>query len=397
MGAGLRRCVSLGASGVISPGGSQDYASNSGYMKETGTRWTRFWADWPSLQPESNLRPDQGSGSARLKALDRQIAAANADGVSVILTVWRFPRWANGTASLTATADAGYQLWDRISKGADPAGRKALEFKLPGDLSANSAYGKFLDFLIARYNSGNRSRPGTVAALEVCNEPNLQVWPQQGPSTTADPYGSGAITVQQPIAAMFTTARTVNVRYGSRMLLMGPGTADRTGNSRTATDYATATKNLLSELTRTGFKATASFAWSHHNYTDVEYDQGAGSSLGRTTNRAAAVRQMLVGVWPGWPSGSAANPGLALTEGGARLNKLASVYGITGPSQLLAKQASVLQSNWNRMYLGPDGVGVGILTWYLYFTDVNFDDGLCEVDGTRRPVYSGWRGLPSFA
>ena len=106
---------------------------------------------------------------------------------------------------------------------------------------------------------------------------------------------------------------------------------------------------------------------------------------------------MLVGVWPGWPSGSAANPGLALTEGGARLNKLASVYGITGPSQLLAKQASVLQSNWNRMYLGPDGVGVGILTWYLYFTDVNFDDGLCEVDGTRRPVYSGWRGLPSFA
>ena len=88
---------------------------------------------------------------------------------------------------------------------------------------------------------------------------------------------------------------------------------------------------------------------------------------------------------------------LALTEGGARLNKLASVYGIVDQAQLLAKQASVLQSNWNRMYLGIDGGGVGILSWYLYCTDVNFDDGLCEVNGTRRPAYTAWRGLPSFA
>lgn len=388
MGAGLRRCVSLGASGVISPGGSQDYSANSAYLKETGTRWTRFWADWPSLQPEANRRPDQGSGAARLQALDRQIAAADADGVSVILTVWRFPRWANGTASLSAQQDAGYQLWDRISKGADPAGRKALEFKLPSDLSANSAYGRFLDFLLARYK---------VAALEVCNEPNLQMWPQQGPSGTSDPYAQGPATVHGPVAAMFKTAQTVNARYGSRVLLMGPGTADRTGNSRTASDYGTATKNLLAELGRTRFKANAGFAWSHHNYTDIEYDQGAGSSLGRTTNRAAAVRQMLVGAWPGWPSGSAASPGLALTEGGARLNKLASVYDIVDPAQLLAKQASVLRSNWDRMYLGADGAGVGILSWYLYYTDVNFDDGLCEVDGTKRPAYSSWGVLPAFA
>src|SRR5881275_2357355 len=129
MGAGLRRCVSLGASGVISPGGSQDYSNNSAFLEDTGSRWTRFWADWPSLQPEANLMPDQGSGATRLQALDRQIAAANADGVKVILTLWRFPRWANGTSSLTATQDASYQLQDRISQGGNPASRKALEFK----------------------------------------------------------------------------------------------------------------------------------------------------------------------------------------------------------------------------------------------------------------------------
>ena len=165
----LRRCVSLGASGVISPGGAQDYSRNSAFLSGTGTRWTRLWADWPSLQPDAGLAPDRGSGATRLAALDRQIKQANAEGVSVMLTVWRFPRWANGTASLTPAQDAAYQLQDRISQGADPGSRKALEFKLPADLTPASAYGAFLDFLIRRYNSGNASRPATIAGLEVVN------------------------------------------------------------------------------------------------------------------------------------------------------------------------------------------------------------------------------------
>jgi hypothetical protein len=392
----LRRCVSLGASGVISPGGSQDYSRNSAFLSGTRTRWTRMWADWPSLQPEAGVAPDTGSGASRLAALDRQIKQANADGVSVMLTVWRFPRWANGTAALTPAQDAAYQLQDRISQGADPGTRKALEFKLPGDLSRASPYGAFLDFLIRRYNSGNAGRPGTIAALEVVNEPNLQVWPQQGPSTTASAYGAGPLTAQIATAQMFVTAQVVNARYGNHVLLLGPGTADRTGDTRLSAAYSTFTTGLIQRLRAIAFKATTTFGWSVHNYTDVEYDQGAGSSLGRTTNRAADVRRLIAGAWTGWPAGNAANPGIAITEGGARLAKIASVYGISEAAALRSKQAALLTANWNRMYLGSDGAGVGMLSWYLFYTDVNFDDGLCEVDGTKRPAYSAWGALPSL-
>jgi hypothetical protein len=392
----LRRCVSLGSSGVGNPGSNQDYANNSGFFRETATGWVRFWADWVVLQPESHLAPDKGSAAFRVQALDRQIAQANAEGKSVMVTVWRFPRWANGTASLTATQDAAYQLPDRIAQGGDPARRKALEFKIPSDLSTTSAFGRFLEFLIARYNSGNPSRPGTVAALEVCSEPNLQMWPQQGPSPTTNPYDEGTITIQQPVARMFQTAQLINARYGSRILLLGPGTADRTGDTRTGTSYTTATTKLLQRLAALGFRPGTQFGWSHHNYTDVEYDQGAASSLGRTTNRAAHVRRLLTNNWAGWPTGNAAAPGLALTEGGCRLEKIRSVYGLTDAGAILAKQAALLQTNWDRMYAGPDGAGVEMLSWYLFYTDPYFDAGLCDYNGTRRPVFSTWGRLPSL-
>jgi hypothetical protein len=396
MAASLRRCVSLGSSGVGSPGSNQDYANNSAFVRETGTRWVRFWADWVVLQPESNLAPDKGSAAFRVKALDRQVAQANAEARDVILTIWRFPRWANGTASLTGDQDAAYQLPDRISQGTDPARRKALEFKIPADLSPTSAFGRFLEFLIARYNSGNAARPGTVAAIEVCSEPNLQMWPQQGPSAIANPYEAGPITIQQPVARMFQTAQTLNARYGSRILLLGPGTADRTGDTRMGTSYSSATTTLLQQLTAIGFGANAKFGWSHHNYTDVEYDQGAGSSLGRTTNRAAHVRRLLIGKWAGWPTADAAAPGVALTEGGVRLEKVQSVYGLTDPAAMRAKQAALLQSNWDRMYLGADGAGIEMLSWYLFYTDPFFDAGLCDVNGTKRPAYGTWGKLPSL-
>src|SRR4051812_22943227 len=102
----LRRCVSLGANGVINPGSSQDYRTNRAFLIETGTKWVRLWADWPSLQPEASLAPDQGSGAWRVAELDKQIAQANADGIQVILCSYRFPTWSNGTAGLTSAQEA---------------------------------------------------------------------------------------------------------------------------------------------------------------------------------------------------------------------------------------------------------------------------------------------------
>src|SRR4051795_8952743 len=74
MASNLRRMVVLGPSGTINPGGSHDYrsASNRLFFSDTRTRWVRFWADWPSLEP-ANGQLD----TARLAALDAQIARAD--------------------------------------------------------------------------------------------------------------------------------------------------------------------------------------------------------------------------------------------------------------------------------------------------------------------------------
>jgi hypothetical protein len=155
------RCVTLGANGVINPGSSQDYRSCRGFLRETRTNWVRIWADWPSLQPEA------GSGAWRLAELDKQIAAARADGVRVILTSYRYP--------------------------------------LPSDLGPGSAWAGWVDFLLNRYGGGK------IAGLELVNEPNSQVTP--------------AGSAHQAVAQMFQTAQSIAAAQPRPPLLMGPGTS----------------------------------------------------------------------------------------------------------------------------------------------------------------------------
>jgi hypothetical protein len=150
----------------------------------------------------------------------------------------------------------------------------------------------------------------------------------------------------------------------------------------------------------------AKFAWSHHNYTDVTYDQGAGSTFPtaatdttRLTNRAADTRRRLVGRWAGWPAADAKNPQILLTEGGVTLPNIGARWGIADPAAQRAKQAELLQRNWNRMVGTTEGAGIAMLAQYLWYTDPNYDDGLCETfesGGATRPAYKTWKAMPSF-
>ncbi len=198
----LRRCVSLGANGVINPGSTQDYRSCRAFLLETGTTWVRLWADWPSLQPESHLAPDRGTGAWRLLELDKQIAQANADGISVILCSYRFPTWANGTASLTAAQDAAYQLEDRIAEGGDPASRKGLGFKLPADFGTNSAWASWIDFLVRRYSEHSPSRRATIPSRRPCSTS----WPAS--ASRLDPGSRGRITTTRTSSTTRARARS---------------------------------------------------------------------------------------------------------------------------------------------------------------------------------------------
>src|SRR3954447_5740705 len=98
MASNLRRLAVLGPAGTIYPGSAQDYraASNRTFVKDTKTKWVRLWADWPTLMPN----PGQ-LDATRIASLDAQIVQAKRDGLGVILTSYRFPTWANGTAALT--------------------------------------------------------------------------------------------------------------------------------------------------------------------------------------------------------------------------------------------------------------------------------------------------------
>ena len=401
MAAGLRRCVVLGPAGTIHPGGPQDYrvGNNAAWLRDSGTRWVRLWADWPSLMPFADqLDP------MRMAACDAQIAQARADGLRIILTPYRFPTWANGTDGLTSEQLAA-TMPDRRASGQADIRAKSLLFRYPDDLSPAGAFGRFLRLLIERYDPGSSST--AIDVLELCNEPNLQWWPQQGPSTTPDPHGLGPIVVHDAVVRMFVTAKQIADDVGSSIVLAGPGSADLTMSNRMRTGYHSLAERILAALSAAGVVAGPRFAWTHHNYSDVTYDQGPGSTApdaatnpARQTNLTADMRRRLVGRWAGWPAGDADDPQLLLTEGGATLSNMQARYGLTNPADQRHKQAELIQRNWDRMVSDSgDGAGIAMMSQYLLYSAASFDSGLCdeyEARGAVRPSYETWKGLPSF-
>jgi hypothetical protein len=405
MASNLRRMVALGPAGTLYPGSSQDYRTynNRAWTLDTRTRWVRLWADWPTLMPARGQWD-----SAHLSSLDAQIQRAKQDGLQIILTIFRFPTWANGTAAMTA-AQLAATMPDRRTATQSDASAKTLLMRYPDDVSANSDWGQFVRALCSRYgrlSSGRPSKSTYVDWIELCNEPNLTWWPLQGPSPTANAYDQGPVIIQQVVARMMQTAQAISASFGGEPGIMAPATSDGDGPTRLKIGYDQFTDLLLAELAARRAKITSRMAWSHHNYTDVTYDQGPGSTAAdaatnpaRSVNRAAAVRSKLVGRWPGWPNGSASSPQVFLTEGGVTLKNIASRYSITDPAAQRTKQADLLKRNWARM--GKDtgeGAGIAMLGQYLFYTDPNFDCGLCdtvEAGGAQRPAYAAWKALPS--
>ena len=384
---GLRKALSMGS---INHGGDYEDLTAHGNLdtvRQTGARWVRIWVRWDKAQlfPPSQLswsRLDStsndlpgcgtGCGFRYIRSIDAQIAAARAAGLNVVLVTWHFPRWSNGTVGLPAD-------WGRQDRGSavTPVERlKPMEFRIPvGQLGRNGYYGRWMDWLIGRY-----SRYGRNLALEIMNEPNHQLWPQQGPSTTTDPYGPGPVVIDDYVAEMMETARAVSAARRDPVLLMGPALADRFGaDSRLMTNFQTAVPETLTGLEARGFRTSGHFVWSHHNYADVERNVA-------TPTRADQARAYLVGRWRGL--GGTVNPKLWLTEGGARL----------GQSQAtdLTMQAELVRLNWERMSAAP---GIEMWTNYLLYADPTADSGLREArlgSALPRPVWNVFASFPAY-
>ena len=352
----ITKLIDIGPGGVISPGSAQDlrYASNAGYFADTGTRWIRMWADWPSLQPQAAYAPDdpRSPGYWRLTALDAQIALANARGLKVMLMPYRFPDWVNGG----------------LQRAAGMHSRRAPEYLLPADpYGPSSAWAGFFRFLYGRYNDGRRGSGPYVQGFELVNEPNLQLWPQQG--------------IAGAIAQLLATAQAISASFGHSTMLFAPSISD---SHAAATRYDTFVPALLDACDAIGYVPHARQAWSHHNYADVEQRRAA--------TRTQAIRRLLAGRWKGYGDGS--TPTVFVTEGGARLSRMRALYPGEDPRDA---QARCVRDAWTLHTSGPAaGAGVAMLAQYLLYADPNYDSGLLDPypSTVKRPAYEAWKAFP---
>jgi hypothetical protein len=420
MSAYLRRMVDMSPAGVLLNDPNRDYRlyHNRDWFRETRTPWVRLWAPWFSFQANSSQTPGTGSNSAaaaQISALDQQIAAANADGVKVMLVSWGVPQWANGTAGIAqgSAADFNYGTlnngtaidpgtkgigpWDRMSKGQwdnwhnygiAPPSAKSLLYKMPLDLSSAGPWGRWIDWLYRRY-LGNNRYGAKIAALEILNEPNgYQLWPQQtevGSSVIADNFAR-TNSYQVPIAQLMQTADSISASYGRGILLVGPAAADTPSNSRLLTPFDVFTRKVLNALESRGFTGNDRFVWSQHNYWDVEVPLATGA-------RSITTATLLQNRWHGLSE--PAGPIVFLTEGGYRF----PMYHTDA-----ATQNQRVTDAWSRVFDPTNSVGM--FANYGMYTDPqpSGDCGLrgngpgcVDVCGAARPVYGTWASLPSLA
>ncbi|HKR01555.1 MAG TPA: FG-GAP-like repeat-containing protein [Pyrinomonadaceae bacterium] len=419
--------------------------STIGLIRKSRNGWVRLWADWPTLQPTADLSFDNIEIDPRtrpfIRSLDEQISAAQRDGFKVILTVHRFPLWAN-------------QNNPDLKRPFD----RDLESLVPNHLGENSDWAKWIDFLIRRYGYSTATKDSLryIDFLEVCNEPNLSghMWPQRD--------GDGHLVIDNRVAQMFITAQkkvrnrdgepevtgVLDSQHPTTVKLAGPATSDTTRNTTRKsvplnTDYQKFTTELLKRL-KGRFVADKNFAWTHHNYGDIEQERVCSSStrckIGELNAAAWVRRRLVAGVdgykWTGWPSGDN-NPYILLTEGGVRLDaaykrlrERKNKFKIRKPDYfdpVKDEQARLVQVYFNRLRTRSElSQGIGLITYYLVYSDPCFDTGLYDVDslglplrkrerdclkdapddyrenysriisGKKRPLYDTWSSLPSF-
>ena len=363
----LRKCIALGPDGLHTQS-AYSYPNQRNFIIDTQTKWVRFWADWETLQPN----PSGAFDHPKWLELDSQLRQVRNENPSilVVVTAYRFPRWTN--AQRRGRLGIGDNHSDALFTVPDHLGKF-----IPGT-GTRTPWSQFIEHLIIRYNPGNPGNNGAWAhCVEICNEPNIQMWPQQQTGVDA------AIHVHT--AQMMRTAKQIKDDSGLSNfwpVLLAPGTGDTTQAPPEfphRTPYSTFTTTLINELGT--WEAGGWFGWSHHNHRDIELDAGSGSTWpGGATNRAQHARQLIKGKWKGWGSPTDANnPKIFLTEGGGNLRAIRRDWFNNGGSynELRDKQAWLLQRNYDRMKSDTgDGAGMSMLAHYLVTSHWTYDTGL---------------------
>ena len=338
--------IDLTPQGLRTPGALQDYTALrlQPWAPPLIARAThvRFWVDWPYVQPDGSfaLADPANPGRPHLEALDAQVDAVVADGLQPILMPWRYPRWVNHERA--------------------HFNGKSPEWRTPGSgHGPRSPWGRFVEELWLRYSC-------RMACFEVVNEPNLQLWPQEG--------------VAERVAEMIATVDAIARRHKEPIACLGPSISDAESDRPfMITEQRPFNATLLDALDRRGFEGGDRWVWSFHNYNDAE--------LGG--DRVSGMREQIAGRWRGRaaPDGG---PLVYATEGGVRLIGVERRYGRTfSPARQRAEQAAMLADAIARYERTP---GVGLFTQYTVTADPGYDCGLREADGKSRPSFDAFLG-----
>ena len=340
----MARGIDLTPQGLRTPGVLQDYTvlRTQPWAPPLIARTThvRFWVDWPFVQPDRAFAVEHPANPGRphLEALDAQVDAVLADGLEPILMPYRYPRWVNHT---TATFHG-----------------KSPEWRMPlSGHGADSPWARFVESLWLRYSC-------RMSCFEVVNEPNLQIWPQDG--------------VAERVAEMIVTVDAIARRHDVPVTCLAPSISDaETERPFMITERRPFAAALLEALDRRGFEGGDRWVWSFHNYNDAE--------LGG--DRVGDMRRQLAGRWRGRaaPEGG---PLVYATEGGVRLTGVERRYGRTFSAQRQrAAQAAMLSDALARYERTP---GVGLFTQYTVTADPEYDCGLREASGAARPAFDAF-------
>ena len=342
MASDLRKAMALG-NAALNAAGPYSYWNQRYDFSFTGTKWIRFWADWPQLQ----VSEGDGFSSDAWTSLDNQIRQANQDGLLPIVTTYRFPTWTNSARRGTVPSNDRYATFyvpDHVG----------YDYIHPVRGRERTPWSVFIEHLFIRYHPQNPGNQGAWAyCVEIMNEPNIQWRPQSGIASWA--------------ASMMRTARYIKQVGGydaNWPIILAPASGDSTESGTFRTPYQTFTDDLLAALN--GWDGGPWFGWSHHNHRDIELDAGV-SSQWPASNRAKITRDKVKNAgWAGWNDPTnGADPKLFLTEGGGRLNTIRNEWFESrgqpySSATLRNKQADLLQRAHNRMYTGSDGTGMSM-------------------------------------
>ena len=209
--------------------------TNLSIASQTGASIVRTTVYWNKIAPTRPANAKNPFDPAyQFDDLDEFVRSATLDGMTVMLSVWGTPDWANG------------------AKGQNYAPTRL------------SDYQNFMQAIASRYSGLHPGYPW-VGYYSIWNEPNLQQF-------LAPTYSSSGKPESPLIYAKLARAGYAGVKAGNRRALVGIGETSprgRLGPTKQKGVQQTIAPGLFAQVLSTARPVVRFDAWAHHPYSDL--------------------------------------------------------------------------------------------------------------------------------